>query len=180
MEEDRGAGRGRRWLRLLAGLNSLLAAVLFAGLTAVVSLQVLTRFVLHIPFIWSEEVARFLFFWVVLLGSAMSVRTRRHFVIDVTMGRTAPGGRWGQRLLRVIPDLCVIGFCIFLLIQGLGYVQVGLLRTATNSRLNMALVYVAIPVFAALSIVYSLGNLLLAEAEQEPGAGGRRPQAGGE
>lgn len=181
MGADRGAGRGRRWLRQLARLNSLLAGVLFAGLTAVVALQVLTRFVLHIPFIWSEEVARFLFFWVVLLGSAMSVRTRRHFVIDVTMGRPAPGARWGRRLLRVIPDLCVIGFCLFLLVQGIDYVEVGLLRTATNSRLNMALVYAAIPVFAALSIVYSLGNLLLAEAEQEPGPGGaRRPQAGGE
>lgn len=179
MVGDRGADRARDWLHWLSRLNSLLAAVLFAGLTAVVALQVLTRFVLHVPFIWSEEVARFLFFWVVLLGSAMSVRTRRHFVIDVTLGRTDRLGRLGRTVTRVTPDLCVIGFSLFLLVQGLGYVEVGLLRTATNSRLSMALVYAAIPVFAALSVIYSLGNLVLA-AEEEPSDGPRRPQAGGE
>lgn len=179
MGADRGVGRTRGWLHWLYRLNSLVAAVLFAGLTGVVALQVLTRFVLHAPFIWSEEVARFLFFWVVLLGSAMSVKRRRHFVIDITLGRTDRLGRLGRAVMRVTPDLCVIGFSLFLLVQGLGYTEVGLLRTATNSRLNMALVYAAIPAFAALSIVYSLGNLLLA-AEEAPSEGHRRPQAGSE
>lgn len=176
---DLGPDRARGWLHWLAGLNGLVAAALFSGLTAVVALQVLTRFVLHAPFIWSEEVARFLFFWVVLLGSAMSVRTRRHFVIDVTLGRVDRLGRLGRTVMRVAPDLCVIGFSLFLLVQGLGYTEVGLLRTATNSRLNMALVYAAIPVFAALSIIYSLGNLVLT-AEEEPSDNPGRPQAGGE
>lgn len=164
------------WLHGLARLNSVVAAVLFAGLTAVVALQVLTRFVLHVPFIWSEEVARFLFFWVVLLGSAMSVRSRRHFVIDITMGRTERWGRVGRVLASAVPDLFVIGFCVFLLVQGVGYVGTGLLRTATNSGLNMALVYGAIPVFAALSILYSAGNVVLdlTDPDRAAGAGPQR------
>ena len=79
---------------ILVGVNRVIATVLFALLTGVVALQVLTRFVLHAPIIWSEEVARFLFFWVVLLGAAMSVKDRRHFVIDVT-GETS-GARLHQ------------------------------------------------------------------------------------
>lgn len=154
----------RRWIEAgingLAGINGVVATVLFAGLTAVVSLQVFTRFVLHAPFIWSEEVARFLFFWVALLGASMSVKARRHFVIDVTMGHT--GGRRGIRhLFRTIPDLFVLGFSVLLLFQGIGYTEIGLFRTGTNSQLNMSLVYAAIPVFAALSVIYSVGNLIL-------------------
>lgn len=167
------------WLDGLARLNSLAAGLLFAGLTAVVFLQVLTRFVFHLPFIWSEEVARFLFFWVVLLGSAMSVRTRRHFVIDVTLGRTERWGRRGRTLARVVPDLFVFGFCVFLLVQSAGYVETGLLRTATNSRLNMAVVYAAIPVFAALSIVYAAANIVLDVARPDRGAGGAVGRAPG-
>jgi TRAP-type C4-dicarboxylate transport system permease small subunit len=148
----------------LAAANRILAVVLFAALTIVVALQVLTRFVLHIPLIWSEEVARFLFFWVVLLGAALSVKTRRHFVIDFTMGRAGKLGRRGRFLFDIIPDLCIAGFTIFLLVQGIGYVRSGLFRTATNSDINMALVYGAIPVFAALSIIYTLANLLLDHA----------------
>jgi len=164
-----------RWtgniVNALARVNGAVASLLFAGLTLVVSLQVFTRFVLHVPVIWSEEVARFLFFWVVLLGAAMSVKNRRHFVIDVTMGRSATWGRKGRFLFDIIPDLCVLGFSIVLLVQGIGYTRVGLLRTATNSQLNMALVYGAIPVFAVLSVLYSAGNLLLDYAAFARGQG---------
>ena len=146
----------------LTRLNAVAAVVLFAALTVVVSLQVFTRFVLHIPFIWSEEVARFLFFWVVLLGAALSVRSRRHFTIDIGIGRTIATGRRAGFLLDVIPDLCVLGFSVFLLVQGLEYTRSGVLRTATNSGVNMAFVYAAIPVFALLSIVYSASGLLRA------------------
>ena len=148
-------------LSALAAVNGAVAVVLFAALTLVVALQVFTRFVLHFPVIWSEEAARFLFFWVVMLGAAMSVRSRRHFVIDVAAGRTRGEGRVGRFIFDIIPDVCVLAFSVFLLIQSVGYVRVGLLRVATNSQVNMGLVYAAIPVFAALSIVYTVVNLLI-------------------
>ena len=132
--------------------------MLFGALTIVVSLQVLTRFVLHVPMIWSEEIARFLFFWVVMLGAALSVKNRRHFVIDITMGRIK--GARARFLFDVVPDVCVLGFSVFLLLLGIAYAQEGVLRTATNSHINMALVYGGIPVFAGLSVLYSATNLL--------------------
>ena len=172
-------GRFGRFLDALAALNGLVASVLFGGLTVVVALQVLTRFVLHTPFIWSEEVARFLFFWVVLLGSSMSVKARRHFFIDVTMGRArAPGGK-GRFLLDAVPNLCILGFSALLLAQGVGYARVGLLRVATNSHISMSLVYAAIPVFAALSVLYSIGNILLDYDTFCRDAGAERPPAPG-
>jgi TRAP-type C4-dicarboxylate transport system permease small subunit len=157
-------------------VNSIVAVVLFAALTAVVGLQVINRLVLHQPFIWSEEIARFLFFWVVLLGAAISVRRRRHFVVDVMPGswkrRTGPLGA----LLDMIPQLCILGFAVFLLVESIGYARVGLFRTASNSGVNMALVYAAIPVFAALVIVYSMLNLLADyRAFRDGRAADRRP-----
>jgi TRAP-type C4-dicarboxylate transport system permease small subunit len=142
-------------------LNGLVAVIVFAALTVVVSLQVLNRLVLQWPIIWSEEVARFLFFWVVMLGAAISVRRRRHFVLDLTRGgprRTAGGLR--RVAVALVPNACVLGFSVFLLLEGIGYMRTGIFRTATNSDVNMALVYAAIPVFAALSIAYAAANLL--------------------
>lgn len=161
----------------LAAVNRVAATVLFALLTGVVALQVFTRFVLHAPVIWSEEAARFLFLWVVLLGAAMSVKDRRHFVIDVTGGRTS--GRPRLRFLfDIVPDVCVLAFSVLLLVEGIGYTQVGTFRTGTNSQVNMALVYAAIPTFAALSIVYSAANLLVDWAAFRQGRGptARPPQ----
>jgi TRAP-type C4-dicarboxylate transport system permease small subunit len=139
--------------------NVLVAALLFTALTAVVALQVVNRLVLHQPFIWSEEAGRFLFFWVVLLGAAISVRRRRHFVLDVTPRRWREGTGIRPFLLGIFPDLCVLGFAAFLLVQGIVYARAGTLRTATNSGINMAAVYAAIPVFAALAIAYAAVNL---------------------
>jgi TRAP-type transport system small permease protein len=140
-------------------INAIVAVILFAALTGVVGLQVLNRLALHLPIIWSEEVARFLFFWVVLLGAAISVRRRRHFVLDVMprRWRERTGGR--QFLVNAFPDVCVLGFAVFLLIQGIGYTRAGVFRTATNADLNMAVVYAAIPLFAALAVAYTAGNL---------------------
>jgi TRAP-type C4-dicarboxylate transport system permease small subunit len=171
MRDTGGAGDGRAVtrtaiaadgarLRVLAAINGIVAVALFAALTIVVLLQVFTRFVLHIPFLWSEEAARFLFFWVVLLGAAMSVRNRRHFAIDFTMGRTMPWGRARRFLFDIVPDLCVLGYSLFLLVQGIAYARVGVFRTATNSHVNMGLVYAAIPVFAGLSLLYTAANLI--------------------
>jgi TRAP-type C4-dicarboxylate transport system permease small subunit len=155
---------------ILVAINRLIATLLFALLTAVVSLQVFTRFVVHAPVIWSEEAARFLFFWVVLLGAAMSVKDRRHFVIDVTGGRTS-GGPTLRFLLDVVPDVCVLAFSLLLFVEGVGYTEVGLFRTASNSRVNMALVYAAIPTFAALSVIYAAANLLVDWAAFRQGRG---------
>lgn len=159
-------------------VNGFVAVVLFAALTAVVGLQVANRLVLHLPLIWSEEAARFLFFWVVLLGAAMSVRRRRHFVLDVTPRR------WRRRtgvlavLLDAFPDTCVLGFGVFLLAQGIGYTRAGSFRTASNSGINMAAVYAAIPLFAALAIGYSAANLLADARTRRAGQpSDRRPPA---
>ena len=141
-------------------MNGRVAVLLFAALTVVVALQVLNRLVLHLPLIWSEEVARFLFLWVVMLGAAVSVRKRRHFVLDVTPRRWREGPGARHFLLGVFPDLCVLGFTLLLLVQGLVYVRAGTFRRASNSDINMAAVYAAIPVFAALAAVYAVINLV--------------------
>ena len=141
-------------------LNAFVAVILFALLTTVVALQVLNRLVLHWPLIWSEEAARFLFLWVVMLGAAMGVRRRRHFVLDLWERRREERPGALRFVLDVVPHACVLGYSVFLLIQGIGYARTGLFRTASNSGVNMSFVFAAIPVFAALSIAYAFANLL--------------------
>jgi TRAP-type C4-dicarboxylate transport system permease small subunit len=165
----------------VARLNVLAAVAIFAALTAVVALQVLNRLVLHLPLIWSEEMARFLFFWVALLGAAISVRKRRHFVLDVAMGRR-PHDRITRAVLTLLPNVCVLAFSLFLFVVSVGYTGTGWYRTATNSGINMGFVYAAIPVFALLSAVYAAAN---ARADvrglaREAAQGGRGSASAGE
>jgi TRAP-type C4-dicarboxylate transport system permease small subunit len=149
-------------IKVLARLNGVMAVGFFSALTVVVSLQVFTRFVLHEPLLWSEEVARYIFFWTVLLGAALSVYDNRHFVIDVlpVSDGDDPISR-PVKIWRMVPDLTVFGFCALLLFYGIGYTETGTFRIGTNSGLSMAYIYAAIPAFAILSMIYTAERIIM-------------------
>ena len=49
-----------------------------------VTLQIISRYTALIPaYIWTEELSRFLFIWMVMLGAMIGVRERTHFEVDV-------------------------------------------------------------------------------------------------
>ena len=49
-----------------------------------VTLQIVSRYTALIPsWIWTEELSRFLFIWMIMLGAMIAVREGTHFVVDV-------------------------------------------------------------------------------------------------
>lgn len=73
------------WWLIEASLVVLAATMLLA-----VFLQVIFRYVLQIPLSWSEELARYMFAWVVMLGSAVAVRRNAHFALRLLSERLGP------------------------------------------------------------------------------------------
>ncbi len=148
----------------LLKVQNFLGVVLFVGLTIVVTLQIVTRFILHTPFIWSEEVARFLFFWVALTGASVSVRLRRHFVIDILQMTTSEHeggvGTNLDRTLGLVSDILILAYAAFLLKLGWEYTEFGVFRVGTNSQINMSIVYAAIPFAAGTMIIHAIANLV--------------------
>ena len=69
--------------RLLGRVEAVMLAAMVAAITAVTFAQVFTRYVTADPFIWTEEVARYLFVWITMIGAAAAVRTHGHFGLDV-------------------------------------------------------------------------------------------------
>ena len=55
-----------------------------AVLIVPVTLQIISRYTALIPsWIWTEELSRFLFIWMVMLGAMIGVREGTHFEVDV-------------------------------------------------------------------------------------------------
>ena len=58
-----------------------------------VSLQIFSRYTELIPsYIWTEEMARFLFIWTIMIGAMIGVRESTHFEVDV-WPQLSPRGR---------------------------------------------------------------------------------------
>src|SRR4051812_11692495 len=74
----------RRFTAGYARLLSWLLALSVAVLIIPVSLQIFSRYTQLIPaYIWTEEMARFLFIWMVMIGAMIGVREGSHFEVAV-------------------------------------------------------------------------------------------------
>jgi len=68
------------YYRLLKWLLTLLMGLIIIP----VGLQILSRYTGIIPrYIWTEEVARFCFVWIIMIGAMIAVREDTHFDVDL-------------------------------------------------------------------------------------------------
>jgi len=99
--------------RVLVWVDRLVAAtgaLLLLALLVPVSIQVFARLVPDIETpLWTEEAARFLLVWLVMVGSLYALRRGNHFTVDVlpTLGPAA------TRVVRTLGHAVVLGFGAF-------------------------------------------------------------------
>lgn len=92
--------------RLVEGL----AAALFLAIFALVLAQIVWRYGLGSPLVWSEEAARYLYVWVALLGWAVAARRGTHIAIGMLADRLpAVGRRLLSRLALALTALLAAG-----------------------------------------------------------------------
>ena len=94
----------KRFLEFYHRLLTWLMVGTLAVLIVPVTLQIISRYTALIPsWIWTEELSRFLFIWMVMLGAMIGVRERSHFEVDVWPELGARAGA----LLRIVSNLFV-------------------------------------------------------------------------
>lgn len=143
-----------RWLDpLVFGVAcALLAIVSCLGL-----FQVVARFVLEQPSVWSEEVLRRLLVWMVMLGAAATFRRGAQISVDV-LARFARGRPWA-RALRASMATITLAFLGVLVWFGFDLAWRIRFQTFASLEISMAWAYLAIPVGALLSIFAVIANL---------------------
>ena len=125
-----------------------LAALCLGGLLVTLFLQVFTRFIVRDPLSWTEEVARYLYVYVVFLGSSAAVSDRSHVAIDFFVLRLPRAGRLAVALL--------VNLCVLFVLANLFYWGI----RATLRQLNIPLVVLDIP-YAWVYVVVPVTALLM-------------------
>src|SRR6186713_3302144 len=107
------------WYHLL--LTWLMVATV-AILIVPVTLQIISRYTALIPsWIWTEELSRFLFIWMVMLGAMIGVREGTHFEVDVWPQLSDRG----NALLRIVTYVFILVFACVFVWYGVQFVQFG-------------------------------------------------------
>lgn len=127
------------YYRFLKGL-----LVVMLGLLIVpVCLQIFARYFAFIPrYIWTEEMARFCFIWVILIGASIAVRDGTHFAVDVL---PQPKTKRGEALSRMFVDFNILLLAAIFIIWGWPLFKFGLLQTSEMAELPMAFIFSAWP-----------------------------------
>ena len=108
-------------------------------------------------YIWTEEMSRFLFIWMIMLGAMVGVRDGTHFDVDV-WPELAPRA---NALLRIVANLFVLVFALVFVWYGIQFVQFGWDQTSELAELPMAWIFIAWPL-AGFTWVVFLGERFLA------------------
>ena len=148
-----GPVRGKEILeRLVESVGGFILAVA----TFITILQVLFRYVLKIPFIWSEEFSRFLFIWIVWFGAALAIPRGKHMVIEFLRDRLP--GPWPFRI-RLVTDLLALLFLAVVVVKGISLVNMTAREFYVTFPLSVKYAYLASVVGGALMFFFLSSEL---------------------
>ena len=139
-----------RILRLLIGIAMVIMVV-------IIFYQVILRYVLNASNIWSEELARYLMCYSVLLGAAIAVRKYSHLQVDFVINMLPARGRCIAVSLCTLVGIGFLGF----------FCQYGITLCATTGHsisagtgLPMSVAYACLPIGSVLMILMSVEVIL--------------------
>ncbi|EMF4355519.1 TRAP transporter small permease [Providencia rettgeri] len=145
--------------KLIAALNkvlSLFCITLSSILVICVVWQVFSRYVLNEPSTFTDEIARFIFIWVGLMGAAYALGQKRHLAIDLLAIKLEKTPAKHARL-KIIINIISFLFASIIMLYGGGSLMLKTLETGQVSPalgIEMGLVYAAIPLSGIFMMIY--------------------------
>ncbi len=148
-----------RALQLLVGLlmAALIVPVAMQIFGRPIDLPVLGEVRLVPRFLWTEEIALFLFIWIIMLGSAIAVRERTHFDVDILPELRSSRAKGAQRLLV---HLAMGVLAWFFLTDGWAYAEFGARQRGDVVPVSLLVIYVTVPLAGASWGVFLIEQMI--------------------
>lgn len=135
----------------------ILLTVLMGGLIIPVAMQILSRYTGIIPrYIWTEEIARFCFVWIIMIGAMIGVRDGTHFDVDVLPHTSNPKLEFASRLFV---NLAILMMALSFLWWGWDFGILGSRQISEIAGLPMLAIYIAWPIAGATWTIFTLERI---------------------
>jgi TRAP-type C4-dicarboxylate transport system permease small subunit len=131
------------FLELYCRVLKVLLTLLMTLMIVPVSLQILSRRAGIVPsYIWTEEVARFCFVWIVMIGSMIAVRDGTHFKVDLL---PSPETQRQKGISNLVVHIAMILLAFVFAWYGYGFAKFGFAQRSEMSGINMGSIYISFP-----------------------------------
>ena len=135
---------------LLKNLDEIIITIMLIIVCVVLIMQVFFRFVLNSPLIWSEELARYLFIWLTMLGLSYNVRTDNNISMTLIVSKMP---KEAQKILSLGTDLIGIAVFVYLFPAAVIHMKSQVNVFTTVMRLPMVLLVSSVPIGFGLTII---------------------------
>jgi len=131
---------------------------LMATFVIIVLTAVFFRYVLNDSLTWGEQVARYLFIWMIMLGMPILYHEKANVSFDMILVKLPARS---QRVVGVVLDVLVVAFGCFMSAQAVAYIEKAGGNILEGLGIPQWMVYVAQPVGGLLLALVALESAVL-------------------
>lgn len=128
--------------RVVQGVLIFLVILLFA--------QVIARYLFNFSIFWSEEVARFVFIYLVLLGACIMARGREHIKVTYFVSLLSQSA---QKRIMLVTDFSIIFFLVILLVTTWVKIKTSFHTLSQALEVPWAYIYLACALSAVVMLI---------------------------
>ena len=160
--------------KLLNHFEVYAGAGIFIIMTILLFVQVVTRYCFGHAVTWAEEVATILFVWMVYLGVAAAVLSRKHLKIDAFVEMLPFKAK---KTLLIISNVIFLAFSLYIIFPMMSLVNNYAAKSATYPILKIpkALSYVVMPLCFLLTAIRLVQEIIRLSKEKEKELGVSKP-----
>jgi TRAP-type transport system small permease protein len=148
--------------RILEKVIKFLMVALLFGIISSTFMQVVSRYLFNNPFMWTEELARSMGIWCVMLGAGVVLKADEHLGLDLL-----PAKMYFFKIL--LTNIMVIVFCFALFPSSIEFLKVAFGRKAPAMQIPLTMYYSALPVGLFLLSIFAFLRIhqLFTESKHE-------------
>ncbi len=117
-------------------------------------LQVSFRYLLKNPLAWVDELSRYVFIFMVMLGAGLGAAKREHFSVDYIINKIKSSKV--RKYLFFLSDLPVIVFAIVIILHGIRLLKTVSTQITAALGIPFSIPYSAVLIGASLLLIHTL------------------------
>lgn len=120
--------------------------------------QVVSRYFLKSPLIWSEELARYLQVWITFLGIGYGIRNKAHIEMTFIYNRCS---KKIQNISTIITNSIIISCIVIFLPGAFRFIMDQNLIKSSAMEVNMAIIYFPLIIGMMSGVIYLIGDIYI-------------------
>ena len=148
----------KKSLAVVSTIFEIATTILFINLLICVGLQILFRYVMKISVPWTEEGARYIFIWMVFLGSVVTFANDQNVRLTMLSGKFSPKT---EVIIDIFGYLVVIIFCAIFFRGSIQMAQLNWqLPSLTMPGIYMGYLFISSILSCFIILVFSIVHLI--------------------